>query len=196
MIKGVAYVLHLKGVGHLSNTKRIPHHMKNKTTNKPHHKKAIPTAKKKKSPLWMVVIIIAVVSIGGVIWRNYNAGKSTTNSTSASTPADAPASVNKDQLTGRWTRTDSDGAYVIEIKSASADGKLEANYFNPNPIKVGHAEWQKKNNGLMIIVELRDVNYPGSTYTLNFIPNENRMTGNYYQAVEGANFDVEFVRAK
>ncbi len=144
----------------------------------------------------MVVGVIAVATMGGILWRNYHAGQGTTSTTSSSSPANAADPVNKDQLVGRWTRTDSDGAYVIEIKSASADGKLEANYFNPNPIKVGHAEWQKKNNGLMIIVELRDVNYPGSTYTLNFIPNENRMTGNYYQAVEGANFDVEFVRAK
>jgi hypothetical protein len=54
----------------------------------------------------------------------------------------------------------------------------------------------KKNGSLLIFVESRDVNYLGSTYTLNFIPSENRMTGNYFQAVEGANFDVEFVRVR
>jgi hypothetical protein len=83
---------------------------------------------------------------------------------------------------------------VIEIRSASADGKLDARYFNPNPINVGSAAWQKNANGLVVVIELQDVNYPGSTYTLNFFPSENRMAGNYYQAVEGANFDVEFVR--
>jgi hypothetical protein len=170
--------------------------MKNKTANKPHHKPKPTPAAKKKSPLWMVIVIIAVASMGGVLWRTYNAGKDTNSSASSPTTANAPAKSDKDLLVGRWTRTDSDGAYVIEIKSAGADGKLEASYFNPNPIKVGHAEWQKKNNALMIMVELRDVNYPGSTYTLNFIPSENRMTGNYFQAVEGTNFDVEFVRAR
>jgi len=144
----------------------------------------------------MVVVVIVVASIGGVAWRLYTADKSTTNSTSTSSPANTPAIADHDLLVGRWTRTDSDGAYVIEIKSASPDGKLEAGYFNPRPIKVGHAEWQKKNNGLMIIIELRDVNYPGSTYTLDFHPSEHQLTGNYYQAIEGANFDVAFVRMK
>jgi hypothetical protein len=170
--------------------------MKNKPTHKPHHNPKASPAAKKKNPLWMVILVIAVASIGGVLWRNYNTDKSNTNSTSISAPSTVPAKADKDLLVGRWTRTDSDGAYVIEIKSAGSDGKLEANYFNPNPIKVGRAGWQKKNNILVVVVELRDVNYPGSTYTLNFIPTENRMTGNYYQAVEGTNFDVEFVRAR
>jgi len=170
--------------------------MKNKPSTRQHHNPKTTPIAKKKSPLWMVIVVIAIASIGGVLWRTYKADKSTTNSTPTSSPANTPAKADQDLLVGRWTRTDSDGAYVIEIKSAGADGKLEASYFNPNPIKVGHAEWQKKNNGLMIIVELRDMNYPGSTYTLNFIPSENRMTGNYYQAVQGQNFDVEFVRAR
>jgi hypothetical protein len=166
--------------------------MKNKSNKK---SKTTPVAKKK-SPLWMVVVVIAVASIGGILWRNYSAHKNTNNSPTSTIPANVQVTADQHLLVGRWTRTDSDGAYVIEIKSAGADGKLEASYFNPSPIKIGHAEWQKKNNGLMIVVELRDVNYPGSTYTLNFISAENRMTGNYYQAVEGANFDVEFVRAR
>lgn len=166
--------------------------MKNKPTKK---SKTTPVAKKK-TPLWMVVVVIVVASIGGVTWRLYTADKSSTNSPSTSTTTNTPAKANHELLVGRWSRTDSEGAYVIEIKSATADGKLDASYFNPNPIKVGHAEWQNKNGKLAVVVELRDVNYPGSTYTLNFIPSENRMTGNYYQAVEGTNFDVEFVRAR
>jgi hypothetical protein len=170
--------------------------MKNKSTTKQHHKPKTTPVAKKKSPLWIVVVVIVVASIGGVTWRLYTADKSAQNSTPSATTVNAPSKADHDLLIGRWTRTDSDGAYVIEIKSAGADGKLEASYFNPNPIKVGHAEWQKKSNALMVVVELRDVNYPGSTYTLNFIPSENRMTGNYYQAVQGQNFDVEFVRAR
>lgn len=170
--------------------------MKNKPTTKHHHKPKETPDTKKKTPLSIVIVVIAVASIGGVLWRTYNADKITTSSTSTPSPQQTQTKADKDLLVGRWTRTDSDGAYVIEIKSAGDDGKLEASYFNPGPIKVGHAEWQKKNNGLMVIVELRDVNYPGSTYTLNFIPSENRMTGNYFQAVEGTNFDVEFVRTR
>jgi hypothetical protein len=36
-----------------------------------------------------------------------------------------------------------------------------------------------------VVVELRDVNYPGSTYTLTYDPGTDRLTGTYYQAVAG-----------
>ena len=168
--------------------------MKNKSTKQHPASKTIPVAKKK-SPLWMVVVVIVIASVGGVLWGTYNSGKGK-NSPASSSPSHTPTKSDKDLLVARWVRVDSEGNYIIEIKSATADGKLDARYFNPNPIKVGRAEWQQKNGSLMIVVELRDVNYPGSTYTLNFIPSENRLTGNYYQAVEGANFDVEFVRSR
>ncbi len=142
----------------------------------------------------MVVIVMVIAAMAIVFWRNYTASKNKKSLSSSPSSANVPAQADQHLLIGRWTRTDSDGAYVIEIKSASSDGKLVASYFNPNPIKVGRAEWQKKNNILVVVIELRDVNYPGSTYTLTFIPGENRMTGNYYQAVEGTNFDVEFIR--
>jgi len=98
----------------------------------------------------------------------------------------------QDRLLGRWVRTDAD--YVIEIQHASDDGKLDAAYFNPNPIHIGKAGWNLKDSTLIIELELRDVNYPGSLYTLQFT--NDRLTGNYYQAVQGLNFDVEFTREK
>lgn len=163
--------------------------MKNKANHKSHPKQNAPTPK---SNLiwWLLGVVVLTATIGVIFWKNR-----AVNQTTSTPPSQGQTKTNVDLLVGRWTRTDSEGAYVIEIKSASSDGKLDARYFNPNPIKVGRAEWQKKNN-LVVVVELRDVNYPGSTYTLNFIPSENRMTGNYYQAVEGANFNVEFVRSR
>jgi len=169
--------------------------MKKKDSKKPQHKQKSTSVEKKKSPLWIVILVIIVAGAGGVIWQMNRADKSTNNTTTSSVSSNTPAKADQNLLVGRWTRTDSEGAYVIEIKSAGAEGKLEANYFNPNPIKVGHAEWQQKNGKLIVIVELRDVNYPGSTYTLNFFPSENRMAGNYYQAVQGQNFEVEFIRS-
>jgi hypothetical protein len=169
--------------------------MKKKDSNKPHQKQKSTPVEKKKSPLWIVILVIIVAGASGVIWQMNRADKSTKNTTTSSVSSNTPAKADQNLLVGRWTRTDSEGAYVIEIKSAGAEGKLEANYFNPNPINVGHAEWQQKNGKLIVIVELRDVNYPGSTYTLNFFPSENRMTGNYYQAVQGQNFEVEFIRS-
>ena len=118
-------------------------------------------------------------------------------SPSASAPA-APAKTRdhaaQEQLVGRWLRPD--GGYILEIRSAAFDGKLEAGYFNPNPIHVARAEWQPKDGKLLVFVELRDANYPGSTYTLEFLEAEDRLVGTYYQAVEGVNYDVEFGRKK
>jgi hypothetical protein len=98
------------------------------------------------------------------------------------------------QLVGDWLRTD--GGKTIRIKSATADGKLVAEYYNPNPIHVDKAEWMIKDNNLIISVVLKDVNYPGSAYTLQYFPSDDQLAGNYFQAVEGANYEVDFVRQK
>ncbi len=76
------------------------------------------------------------------------------------------------------------------------DGTLNAQYFNPNPINVGKANWEESHGNLTITVELRDVNYPGSTYTLSYLPDRDVLAGDYFQAVQGATFYVEFVREK
>ncbi len=95
-------------------------------------------------------------------------------------------------LVGDWVRTDA--SYVIKINKVNEDGTLEAQYFNPKPINVGNANWEESHSNLTITVELRDVNYPGSKYTLHYLPDKDVLAGDYYQAVQGLNFYVEFVR--
>jgi hypothetical protein len=108
----------------------------------------------------------------------------------------APKKTGPDQnkLAGDWIRTD--GGYMLKILGATPDGKLDAGYFNPNPIHVARAEWQNRDGQLIVLVELQDANYPGSTYTLAYLPDKDCLIGNYYQAVEKVNFDVQFVRRK
>ena len=98
----------------------------------------------------------------------------------------------QERLVGRWLRPD--GGYILEIRSATSDGKLDAGYFNPNPIHVAHAEWRSKDGKLAMLVELRDVNYPGSTYRLLFDAGQDVLEGTYFQAMEQQMFDVSFVR--
>ncbi|NWG29854.1 MAG: hypothetical protein HXY48_15165 [Ignavibacteriaceae bacterium] len=100
--------------------------------------------------------------------------------------------TDKNVLVGEWIRTDAD--YRIQISKVNEEGTLAANYFNPNPINVGMAKWEQSYGNIRIIIELRDVNYPGSTYTLNYLPDRDILAGDYYQAVEGLTFYVEFVR--
>jgi len=95
-------------------------------------------------------------------------------------------------LVGRWVRTDT--PYVIEIRAARDNGTLEAAYYNPHPINVARAEARDKKPGLEVFVELRDVNYPGSTYTLLYDRATDMLQGVYFQAVAQQNFDVAFVR--
>jgi len=81
----------------------------------------------------------------------------------------SPASEHKRDfgvLVGRWERTDT--PYVIEIRETTAEGKLKAAYFNPQPINVSRAEAGVKNGTLTVFVELRDTNYPGCTYKLTY----------------------------
>lgn len=98
------------------------------------------------------------------------------------------------RLMGRWLRPD--GGYILEIRSATPDGKLDVGYFNPKSIHVGRAEWVEKDGKLYVMAELQDVNYPGSIYGLEYQPATDHLVGTYYQAVEKNTYDVEFVREK
>jgi hypothetical protein len=100
----------------------------------------------------------------------------------------------ENKLIGKWIR--SDGGYTIEVFSATKDGKLDAGYFNPNPIHVDKSEWKISENILYMRVILKDINYPGSTYVLRYIPDNETLAGNYFQAVEKTNYDVIFSRKK
>jgi len=97
-------------------------------------------------------------------------------------------------LQGRWTRPD--GGYVLEIKSVAADGRLDAAYFNPRPIHVAEARAFREGSTIRVTIELRDENYPGSTYNLRFDPQNDRLSGDYYQAVAREHYPIFFVRMK
>ena len=97
-------------------------------------------------------------------------------------------------LIGRWVRTDA--PYVLEIWDAGDEGTLEAEYYNPRPINVSRAEARDKNGELEVFIELRDVNYPGSTYTLTYDREKDRLQGVYFQAAMKQYFAVGFVRAR
>ena len=95
-------------------------------------------------------------------------------------------------LRGRWIRPD--GGYVMEIRSVADTGRMETAYFNPNPIHVSRAEASRKGEAVIVFIELRDVNYPGSTYTLIHEPKSDQLEGIYYQAATGQSYEVFFRR--
>lgn len=89
-----------------------------------------------------------------------------------------------------------DGGYVLALSDFAADGLIQAAYFNPGPINVARAEWKHQEGYLVVFVELRDVNYPGSTYTLAYDPATDRLAGIYFQAALQQQFDVVFQRTQ
>ena len=146
------------------------------------------TRKVRRPGRWMVgVVLVAVVVVGGYwIW-----GKN------AAAPEPAPSKLpgpSPSKLIGRWFRPD--GGYVLELSDCAPDGVLMAAYFNPRPINVARGEWKLQDGQLRVFVELRDVNYPGSTYTLAYDPATDRLAGVYFQAVQRQRFEVEFQRTR
>jgi len=99
------------------------------------------------------------------------------------------------KLEGKWRRPD--GGYVIDIASVDAtSGKMDAAYFNPQPIHVAKAMASQEGASTGVFVELQGVNYPGSTYTLVYAPAADQLVGTYYQAALRQQFEVVFQRAK
>ncbi|WP_286818439.1 hypothetical protein [Desulfobacter sp. UBA2225] len=106
----------------------------------------------------------------------------------------AAGSFNINFLLGMWER--SDGSYVLEIKDVRNNGTLTASYYNPKSINVSRSQWQQGSDALYLLVELRDVNYPGSTYTLRYDAGTDRLVGKYFQAMDKITYDIEFLRKK
>jgi hypothetical protein len=97
-------------------------------------------------------------------------------------------------LRGRWVRTD--GGYVIEIKSVDPGGRMQAAYYNPNPINVSRAEAARSGAAVTVFIELRGPGYPGSTYTLIHDPKSDELKGIYHHAGLQKNFEVVFIRGR
>lgn len=94
-------------------------------------------------------------------------------------------------LQGRWIRTDS--PYVIELRN-SQDGSLQAAYFNPKQIHVGKTETAERDGILQVMIELQDVNYPGSTYVLRYNRAQDVLQGIYFHPASKQSYEVGFVR--
>lgn len=97
-------------------------------------------------------------------------------------------------LLGNWVRPD--GGYVMSISGVAPDGTATVSYFNPKPIRVARAEVVTDGGRVSLLVRFDDVNYPGSTYTLAYDRASDSLRGDYFQAVQGAHYDVVFVRQR
>jgi hypothetical protein len=113
------------------------------------------------------------------------------NVTESSMPnADIPL----DTILGRWLRPD--GNYVIQINSIDSEKQIDAQYFNPRPIKIARAELIPAGSNLRIFIEFDDEGYKGSSYDLIYDPAQDALSGKYFQATYGQTYQIAFVRLK
>jgi hypothetical protein len=146
------------------------------------------------APLIILAIAVALAVSTSSTWAPQilpgpQTGRAPIRSSSTSLISDQ---ISEGLLRGRWLRPD--GGYVIEVRDTQASGHLEAAYFNPRPIKVSRAEWHRNSDGLRVFVELRDVNYPGATYNLYYLPAKDQLVGDYSQPLSQQTFRVHFLR--
>ena len=92
-------------------------------------------------------------------------------------------------LPGKWQRPD--GGYVIEVVKVDPAGTLDANYFNPRPIRVAGARWRFAGERLQLRVDLQDTGYEGAYYLLFFDSASSQLRGEYHTA-GGEVYEVMF----
>jgi len=147
-------------------------------------------------PMFRLMLVLAAM-VAGVFFllhARQTGAQSTAPPTAPPSVAHQEAKKGFDCLKGRWLRPD--GGYVIDIREIDAGGKMAAAYFNPRPINVSRAEAALEGTTIKVFIELRDKNYPGSTYTLTYDPGSDQLRGVYFQAALQQSFDVFFVRMK
>ena len=170
-----------------------------KKKNRQSSRKPVKSLPKKRFPIFRVSLIIVVV-VGAVLlvmanFRPTPQGQAAKSDTQMQKAQSAPVSdktAGFENLIGRWLRPD--GGYILEIRNIGANGRMDAAYLNPRPINIARAEASWKQGKQAVFIELQDTGYPGSTYTLDYNPDQDVFTGIYFQAVIKKGFEVVFVR--
>ena len=158
--------------------------------------------KKRETPVpgtsrWRILAAVGVICAAvALVWAaRHPAQDPATSPAAAGAPAPPPAAPGAyGVLVGEWTRPD--GGYVLSVSQVAPDGKAAVGYYNPRSIRVSRAEARREGDLVGLFVELNDVNYPGSTYTLGYDPASDQLKGIYFQAVERAQYEVVFVRRR
>lgn len=158
-------------------------------------RKPVPASSKPRFPVvWIILGVIGLVIATSLVVYNLRQTDTDQATPSASGEPKTGISGDFDRLIGRWRR--SDGGYIIEIRKIDANGRMDAAYYNPNPINVSRAGASLKEGVPQVFVELQDAGYPGSIYTLTYRPKQDMLYGIYFQATIKQTFEVVFARAE
>ena len=97
-------------------------------------------------------------------------------------------------LKGRWQALE--GEVVLEINKIDSLGRMEVQYFNPEPVHVAQAQAARDGKETRILIRLRDPGLPGCTYDLTYDPGVDQLKGIYWQKGNSKSTEVVFIRAK
>ena len=144
--------------------------------------------KKLSNRINILLIVVIVCAVAGVVWMFYGSSLDEEESSIEVNTGFAQAQ----RLAGKWVRPD--GGYMLVIEDIKADGNLKASYFNPGNINVHESNWKFEDERLHLFIELRDINYPGCTYTLLYVKEQDVLTGSYFQAAQQQTYEIKFIR--
>ena len=158
-----------------------------------------PASKKRGlSAKWVILGLAGLAVVAGIFiyhfrYANTDSAKATQSVEAKGNRATSPSGDNAfKKLIGSWRRLD--GGYIIDIRRIDANGQMSAAYYNPKSIHISRAEAAFNDGALSIFIELKDVGYPGSAYTLMYSPEQDILSGVYFQAVVKQSFEVIFTR--
>jgi hypothetical protein len=103
-------------------------------------------------------------------------------------------SQDKNLLKGVWGRRD--GLGEINISEVIDNGVLKATFYNPKLINIEKSTWLNSSGVLRIHILFREDNYPGSTFSLNYIAEKDVLVGVYFDAVTNESYTVTFDRVR
>ncbi|WP_281322931.1 hypothetical protein [Flavobacterium aestivum] len=102
--------------------------------------------------------------------------------------------ADKNLIKGLWGRTE--GVGEINISEVRDNGLLKATFCNPKSINIEKAVWTNSSDVLRIYILLREDNYPGSSFSLNYIAEKDLLLGVYFDALTNISYTVSFKRVK
>jgi hypothetical protein len=158
-----------------------------------------PPSGRRRAPVAPIVLVTVaiLVPLGVGWWRAQHADtcplapspSATATRPPVSTAATAPGVQPRK---GRWLRTD--GGYVIDVRTVAEGGTMAVAYVNPRPIAVSKAAATQEGATTQVVLESRDVQYPGSTSTRTDDPVRDQRQGVSVQAAPQQRVAVVFVR--
>jgi hypothetical protein len=97
-------------------------------------------------------------------------------------------------IKGVWGRTDAVGE--INISEILDNGLLKTTFYNPKMINIEKAIWTNSSDVLRIYILFREDKYPGSSFSLNYLPEKDLLLGVYFDALTNESYSVAFKRVK